>query len=105
VVDDKDSQQSRSPDTAGSDPEPTALMAVGELRGEVPAEIRDVSFPGEVLEELRQMAAELEQLASERPAPAHVAADETVELPATLPAPPAEEAKVRRLPRSARGPS
>jgi DivIVA domain-containing protein len=221
VVGDKDSQESRSPDPASREAEPTELMPVGELRGEVPAEIRDVSFPGAVRgydrravdayvkrvnrviaelevsrspeaairhaldrvgqqttgvlqrarevanelaatalaesehttararveaeelveearmqahqlraqskeeaeeliaearkqaadrlrradEELRRMAAELEGLASERPAPADAASDETVELPAPLPAPSAEEAKVRRLPRSARPPS
>jgi len=84
-----------------------------------------------VLEELRLMAADLERLAGEKqdrikptqadeptgsvrgaasrpPAPADVASDETIELPAPLPARSAEEAKVskvRRLPRSARGPS
>jgi len=241
VVDDKDSQESRGPDTASTETEPTALIAVGELRDEVPAEIRDISFPGamrgydrravdayvkrvnrviaelevtrspeaairhaldrlgqqttgvlqhareaadelaatalaesehtttrarveaeevleeakedaeeliaqahkeaaerlrhaeeqlrsaqdeaegrlrelkartagaeaahrKVVEELRQMAAELEQLASQRPAP-DVSSDETIELPAPLAAPPEEDAKVRRLPRSARGPS
>jgi DivIVA domain-containing protein len=242
VVGDKDSQETHSPDPAGRETEPTELMAVGELRGDVPAEIRDVSFPGamrgydrravdayvkrvnrviaelevsrspeaairhaldrvgeqttgvlqharevadelaatalaesehttsrarveaeevreeakedaeeliaqarkeaaarlrhaegqlrsaqdeaegrlrdltartasaegaqrKVLEELRRMASELEQLASERAALADVASDETIELPAPLPAPSSEEAKVRRLPRSARGPS
>jgi DivIVA domain-containing protein len=46
VTDDKDSQESRGPEPAGSETEPTELMAVGELRDEVPTEIRDVAFPG-----------------------------------------------------------
>ena len=64
-----------------------------------------VAAQRKVLEELRLMAAGLERLASERSAPDEAASEETIELPAPPPAPSAEEAKVRRLPRSARGPS
>jgi DivIVA domain-containing protein len=48
VVGDKDSQETHSPDPAGHETEPSELLPIGELRGEVPAEIRDVSFPGAV---------------------------------------------------------